>query len=342
MSDDHVQQVIEELDPTPAHEAAWPVSRRQTLRALAAAGLVGAGSGSASAESVGGVIADEAVFSNYGSESVSDGWELTIDDDVFALTESDTETIGLPDGSVGEEVVLPSGNEASEMIAPDGSVVWEAPFDGPDSVVSLLEFEDDSDTATAIDSVGTFDHTINGATYTTTSAVGDQALDYDGSGDFTKSDTAVDLVSNGTTDEASIMAWMNADSTDNSSGYIVANGDVEDTDAFGIQDQGGSVRGVVRASGNITTTSSVSVPVGSYEHVYLDIDASTLRLIVGGSSGTVETASIADDVSTLGEEPPHTGGGIFSNYFPGQIDDVAFANAQLSDSELDDMVARGE
>ena len=124
MSDDRVQQVIDELDPTPAHEAAWPVSRRQTLRALAAAGLLGAGSGSASAESAGGVIADEAVFSNYGSESVSDGWELTIDDDVFALTESE-DTIGLPDGGVGEEVVLPNGAGASEMIAPDGSVVFE-------------------------------------------------------------------------------------------------------------------------------------------------------------------------------------------------------------------------
>ena len=130
MSDDRVQQVIDELDPTPAHEVDWPVSRRQTLRALAAAGLLGAGSGSASAESVGGVIADEAFLSNYGSESVSDGWELTIDDDVFALTESEN-TIGLPDGGVGEEVVLPSGAEASEMIAPDGTVVWEYPM--PDS-----------------------------------------------------------------------------------------------------------------------------------------------------------------------------------------------------------------
>ena len=137
MSDDRVQQVIDELDPTPASDVDWPVSRRQTLRALAAAGLLGAGSGSASAESAGGVIADEAVFSNYGSESVSDGWELTIDDDVFALTASE-ETIGLPDGGVGEEVLLPSGVEASEMIAPDGTVVWEG-VEIPDSVVEDWE-----------------------------------------------------------------------------------------------------------------------------------------------------------------------------------------------------------
>ena len=131
MSDDRVQQVIGELDPTPAHEVAWPVSRRQTLRALAAAGLVGAGRGSASAESVGGVIADEANLSNYASEDVSDGWELTIDDDVFGLTESEP-TIELPDGGLGEELIMPGGVEAREIVAPDGTVV----FSGiPDSAI---------------------------------------------------------------------------------------------------------------------------------------------------------------------------------------------------------------
>ena len=131
--DERVQQVIDELDPTPAHEIAWPVSRRQTLRALAAAGLLGAGAGSASAQSAGGVIADEAVLSNYGSESVSDGWEVTIDDDVFALTASDTETMGLPDGGVGSELVTPSGVEASEFVGPDGTVVFEGDAEIPDS-----------------------------------------------------------------------------------------------------------------------------------------------------------------------------------------------------------------
>jgi len=143
--DERVQQVIDALDPTPASDVDWPVSRRQTLRALAAAGLLGAGSGSASAESVGGVIADEANLSNYDSETVSDGWELTIDDDVFGLTESE-DTIDLPDGGVGEEVLLPNGAEASQIIAPDGSVVFD-PFGIPDSVVTREndsnQFEDD-------------------------------------------------------------------------------------------------------------------------------------------------------------------------------------------------------
>ena len=163
MSDEIVQQVIDELDPTPASEAAWPVSRRQTLRALAAAGLLGS-VGSASAESAGRVIADEAFLSNYDSESVSDGWELTIDDDVFALTESDTETIGLPDDGVAEEVVTPGGVEASQVVAPDGTVVFEDAAI-PDSGVSRWTFDDgDTDSGTALDVWNDNDGTINGAT----------------------------------------------------------------------------------------------------------------------------------------------------------------------------------
>jgi len=144
--DERVQQVIEALDPQPASEVEWPVSRRQTLRALAAAGLLGAGSGSATAESAGGVIADEATLSNYGSENVSDGWELEIDEHVFGLTESDTETIGLPDGAAAEEIIMPNGVEASEVLAPDGTVVF-SPI--PDNEIDLFE-RDDLDFYTAV------------------------------------------------------------------------------------------------------------------------------------------------------------------------------------------------
>ena len=189
MSDDRVQQVIEALDPQPASEVDWPVSRRQALRALAAAGLLGAGSGSASAESVGGVIADEAVFSNYDSESVSDGWELTIDDDVFALTESER-TIGLPDGGVGEEVVLPNGDAASEVIAPDGSVVFEGD-EIPDRAVAhydatQLGLSDDDSVITWTDDSGEgHDLTAGDApTYKTNVLNGNPVVRFDGNENY--------------------------------------------------------------------------------------------------------------------------------------------------------------
>ena len=117
--DDPVDRVIDALDPQPVAES-LPVSRRQTLRALASVGALGS-VGSASAQSAGTVVADEAVFSNYGWESSADGGTLTIDGDEYTFDGS--EEIGLPDGGVGTEVVTPDGS-ASEVIGPSGQVLW--------------------------------------------------------------------------------------------------------------------------------------------------------------------------------------------------------------------------
>ena len=196
MSDERVQQVIDELNPTSASEAAWPVSRRQTLRALAAAGLLGAGSSSATGESAGTVIADEASFSNYASEDVSDGWELTIDDDVFGLTESDEETIELPDGGVGEEVIMPDGVSASEMIAPDGSVVFEgdAILDEQD-LHARYDFSEYSGTDNFADLSGNNNDLINGSISGITENInGIDAGEFDGDGDSLWTDSFTDIL----------------------------------------------------------------------------------------------------------------------------------------------------
>ena len=126
MSDDDersdAEQVLAELDPKRAHEALG-VSRRQTLRALASVGAL-TSVGSASGQSAGTVVADEAYFSNYGWEpDGSGGGTLTIDGDAYTFDGS--ETIGLPDGGVGGELVTPSGATASELIGPSGQVLWE-------------------------------------------------------------------------------------------------------------------------------------------------------------------------------------------------------------------------
>ena len=131
------------------------------------------------------MIADEAVLSNYDSESVSDGWELTIDDDVFALTESDTETIGLPDGGVGSELVTPSGVEASEFIAPDGSVVWQGDVI-PDTAIAQydateLTLNNDDSVETWTDVIGGFDLTDGSPpTYKTNVQNGNAVVRFDG------------------------------------------------------------------------------------------------------------------------------------------------------------------
>ena len=135
MTDDErsdAEQVLAELDPQPAHEVI-PVSRRQTLRALASVGALSA-VGSAHAQSAGTVVADEAYFSNYGWESSAEGGTLTIDGDQYTFDGS--EEIGLPDGGVGTEVLTPDGS-ASELIGPSGQTLWETPI--PDSVIDTFE-----------------------------------------------------------------------------------------------------------------------------------------------------------------------------------------------------------
>ena len=251
MSDERVQQVIDELDPTPAHEVDWPVSRRQTLRALAAAGLLGAGAGSASAQSAGGVIADEAVLSNYGSESVSDGWEVTIDDDVFGLTASE-ETIDLPDGAVGEELVTPSGGEASEIVAPDGTVVFD-PFDISDS--AILQWDIDEGLGSTItDSIesetGDF---VGSPSWEQNNYFGGWALNFDGVddaidfGDITRSD-----------DYVAFAVTVEPESWDTGSRNQIV--DAEDTNSYILRQMGGDMEFVPRVDGSFEVLSTSNLP----------------------------------------------------------------------------------
>jgi len=146
MSDDDLSAAVrDELDPTPASEADWPVSRRDTLRALAGVGALAVGPGGAQG-AAGTGIADEAYFSNYGWESTAEGGVLTIDGAEFTFDGS--ETIGLPDGGTGRELVTEGGATASEVIGPDGSVLYDGDVI-PDSVVDNFEeylYEDQSNT----------------------------------------------------------------------------------------------------------------------------------------------------------------------------------------------------
>jgi len=60
----------------------------------------------------------------------------------------------------------------------------------PDSVVHRYDFEDDSDTTTLTDTVGSADGSITGMSYTTNQAEDNFAGDFDGNGDFVDIPTA--------------------------------------------------------------------------------------------------------------------------------------------------------
>jgi len=84
-------------------------------------------------------------------------------------------------GSSIGSIRLGDGTEISEVRTGEGDVLFSA--GPPNSLVSRYKFEDNTDTTTATDSVGSNPGTITGASYTTDSEVGSRALDFDGSND---------------------------------------------------------------------------------------------------------------------------------------------------------------
>jgi len=227
MSDEpSVADVIAALDPEPAAEqlADLPLSRRQALALLASAGALG-GVGSARAQqAAGGVIADEAVFSNYGSASTANGYDLTIDGETFSFAGAG-EDIGLPDGSAGTEIVLPNGTTASEVLGPDGSTVFGSEI--PDSVdnhaTNWWPFSEGSGT-TVSDGKGSTDISLNGPPWTSASRFndGEAAGEFDQLDDYYVADS---LGINGS--QASIAGWVEITGNDDYARLFMA-GDTTD------------------------------------------------------------------------------------------------------------------
>ena len=342
--DERVQQVIDALDPQPAHDVDWPISRRQTLRALAAAGLLGAGSGSASGESAGTVIADEAVFSNYGSEDVSDGWELTIDDEVFALTESDTETIELPDGGVGEEVIMPDGVEASEMIAPDGTVVFEDAI--LDSGEHQWRYEAGQGT-TVEDNIGSLDLNFTSLSWGT-EGFGGTAGVLDGTNDYAElsENDFSDLIDNA---EATFFFWINHPDASGNNTIIAVDRPTSTANNFSLEYRGGfdDYRWSITLEDDELTSISGGSPSEDED------DWIVLAVSIGDGSQTLYRAQPPDyNVTEIGSEdapnpssgswkdPPSVGRSTAGDeeYYTGTIDISFFDSKNWTESELQSFV----
>jgi hypothetical protein len=106
--------------------------------------------------------------------------------------DSVTTTVG-PDAGVVEQQLsgeVPQVDETKEYAAmindaSAGTVTVEPAPAIPGRAVLRLQFNDDSDTATAVNSLGDPNGTINGATYTTSNVQeGNRALDFDGTDDY--------------------------------------------------------------------------------------------------------------------------------------------------------------
>jgi len=332
MTDDErsdAEQVLAELDPQPAHEAIR-VSRRQTLRALASVGALTT-VGSASGQSAGTVVADEAYFANYGWEPSAEGGTLTIDGDQYTFDGS--EEIGLDDGGVGTELVTPSG-QASELIGPSGQVLWSVI---PDSGMLRWLFEESLE-----DSWNNNDLTGHATGYSSTTGVaeGNYARDYDGIDDYDD----FDAVLSSPDQSLSIIASVYPEALSGSNRQIIKWGDAPPHFDLGYIDNNSSWKwGFFDGStfhGQLS--GATTTPTGEISHLCGTFNASTgdWTFYRNGS----EVWSVTDDVDVA-----HNGSvGIVgatnngsNDNWDGYIDGIDFYNKELTATEVSNHYSTG-
>jgi hypothetical protein len=221
----------------------------------------------------------------------------------------------------------------------DGTILYSAEPAIPDSGVSRWKYEDDSDTSTAIDSWGTEDGSISGATYTTDSQVGTYALSFDGADDsvgpFTNSAYSF-------TNNFSLSAWVkiNTDETRNPilvKGFdraVDSNVDYSLTvggDRYQIKVSDGSNSDKVNISGNTT---------GVWKHLCGTYDGSQLKLYIDG----VEEGSVSSSINIADNWDLYHGFSTSSkgtSYFNGIIDDPRIYSKALTATEADNLYNTG-
>jgi len=240
----------------------------------------------------------------------------------------------------------------------DGTNVSQITVDGDtvfsnSSIGEILryKFDDSSDTTTAIDSVGGANATINGgATYTTSSAVGSNALEFDGDDDFTQANSQQSYnISDGTASPFTISAFLNWDGDTSTIQGIFQSVNADRSDVS----TGGPPYGLfLNPSGELTVTSRDPfnnlnrakdpnrLPENTYTHVTGEYDGSTLEVYRDNSLVASNTTNhqITDQI-----EIPEVGD--FKRQderlFNGSIDDVYLFDRKITDSERTELFNRG-
>jgi len=207
--------------------------------------------------------------------------------------------------------------------------------DIPDSGIARLTFDDaDTSGSTSNDVWGDNDGSISGATtgvsganqtYSTA-----QAYDFDGADDYVNAG----VVSVAWESAFSLAAWVNPDDT---SGFnvIIGGDDGGSERAFQFKINSGSLEFVGPDVGTQITGSTVST--GSWTHVVVTYDGSTVALYQDGSSDTSASGS-----ANSGDPSVFIGARTASaEHFDGTIDDPRIWNKALSSTEVSDLYNTG-
>jgi hypothetical protein len=245
-----------------------------------------------------------------------------------------------PDGSEVSEVYLPDGSEASEVVAPDGSVVFDGP-DFPDSLISYWTFDDaDTSGSTAIDTVGSNDATINGATTGVTGAnqtyETNEAYSFDGTDDFVIIPARPDRTA------SSVAVWAKSNNT-SSEDRLLGLGNTQPNIVLRLN-KGGTADNLNIAIIGESNTASVIVSHPSTttnwsHYTVTGAENGTMTAYVNGSQVGTDSMGAFGDSDAQDRIGSDRGG--FDNFFDGLIDEVREYDKVLSDTEVSNLFNTG-
>ena len=229
--------------------------------------------------------------------------------------------------SVNTEKILASDNKSSS---------GETTVFIPNSAEFRFAFEDSSDSTTAVDSWGNNDSTIEGASYTTNSSVGETALHFDGADDRVTTNIEDSL------DSFSWSVWINFEgSSGNEQPIISTRGSQK---GGGIRERGNNEFDFYiydQNAGRFKSTSTSSSPTDVWIHLVgtLDTDGNVL-LYENGTQ--VDSNSIGSyekgNNYRIGQRAD---GSNNADKFPGIIDDVRVYSKALSATEVSNLYNSG-
>jgi hypothetical protein len=215
----------------------------------------------------------------------------------------------------------------------------------PDSAISRYEFEDSSDTNTAIDSWGDNNGAIDGATYDETrSAFGESSLLFDAS-----DDDGVDVPNDGSlnpSDELSIAVWAYPTTISGGRRIFVSKGDINNDEIGIFVESDGQVAARIKIDGSrIELLGSSNLPTDEWTFFTLTFDGSESVLYEDGSSVATDSTSGSITTNTekfqFGRDEIQTASG--SDYaFDGNLDHSDLYNKGLSSSEVSDLFNNGD
>lgn len=250
----------------------------------------------------------------------------------------DTSAVGfLPvaesNASIGSpRIVMPNGNiyKAHDSLTVDtGSAI-------PDSVVTQYQFEDDSDTTTTTDAVGSNNGFIMGGSFDSDARCGSFAYRSDGSDDRVVSTSAIDLSASGDNVGASVGGFFNPDNATDFQATVYWGADSNNYVRVDINND--EWRAVTQVNEvNFTVVSSSGVSTSGFTHVLACHDGSDIYLIIDGTE--VARTSTAADVTQIGAgDLVVADGGLNFSGYAGLTDNASWANKALTESEAQALI----